>query len=643
MKSLSLVKKLVIINLMYLVPVFYFCYMMFDSRSADITFANTEKIGNTYEAPVTDLLALVGQHKILNQRYAKGEKSVKDQLSSIDDKIDKSLMALSEVDKNYGYQLKFTTEELAKRNEANFNFNKIQSDWRDLKRSYESFDFTKSNDAHTQIIANLRGMITHAGNASNLILDTDLDSYYLIDSTLGGMPQLLDRLQETQTFIEPILHRKQVDFDERSQAAVYATLLQGDLDRVTGDVQSSLQEDANFYGVSPSLQKNLPLVTKDLTDSVGNYIAKFKDLSSAKIGELHETLDVARKAHQSATHYIDIAYPEVDRLLDARMSYFNRLRWEYATLGSVIVGLVLIFSLYLGRSLVHSLRSAVVKIETSSSELESTSVGLTGVSQKLSDGASTGAASLEQTVAALQEVSSMVSVNATNAREAAKSSALSAKSAEDGEVEIKNLITAMSEIAQSSKKMEAITDVIDDIAFQTNLLALNAAVEAARAGEQGQGFAVVADAVRNLAQRSAAAAKDINVLIKETVVKIDQGAEVAGRSSGTLKEIVDSVRKISALNSSIAEASTQQSDGLSQLNTTMNQLDSLTQSNASSAEEAAVAAQDMTKQSIVMKEIVSGLVEVINGQGGVSGPMGGASSYHRSSDEGDSQNHSRAA
>lgn len=238
---------------------------------------------------------------------------------------------------------------------------------------------------------------------------------------------------------------------------------------------------------------------------------------------------------------------------------------------------------------------------------------LTASGQTLSQSSTAAAASLEETVASLEEMSSMVKMNSDNAKQASALSQTSRDSAEQGEKEIQNLIVSMKEISASSRKIEDIINVIDDIAFQTNLLALNAAVEAARAGEQGKGFAVVADAVRTLAQKSAVAAKDITVLIKDSVDKIEKGTKIADQSGTVLNNIVTSVKKVADLNQEISAASSEQSTGITQVGKAMNQLDQSTQTNAASAEEIAASAEEILQQSQLMQEKVRELNMVIIG------------------------------
>ncbi|KYG64042.1 chemotaxis protein [Bdellovibrio bacteriovorus] len=249
----------------------------------------------------------------------------------------------------------------------------------------------------------------------------------------------------------------------------------------------------------------------------------------------------------------------------------------------------------------------------SGNQVSSAITQLSAAGQTLSESATEAAASLEETVASLEEMSSMVKLNSDNAKQAAALSQSSKDSAEQGQREINQLIESMRDISTSSKKIEEIISVIDDIAFQTNLLALNASVEAARAGEHGKGFAVVAEAVRTLAQRSAVAAKDINSLIKESVEKVEKGSTVADRSGEVLANIVNSVKKVSDLNNEISAASGEQTTGIQQISKAMNQLDQGSQANAAGAEEVAASSEEISAQAEQMKHMVANLNQVILG------------------------------
>lgn len=251
---------------------------------------------------------------------------------------------------------------------------------------------------------------------------------------------------------------------------------------------------------------------------------------------------------------------------------------------------------------------------TGSSELVSVaSQQIASASNELSHASTEQASSLEETTATVEELTAMVRLNAENAQQAGGMSEATRTFASEGENELKQLMVSMNEIFQDSKKIEQIIGVVDDIAFQTNLLALNASVEAARAGEHGKGFTIVAEAVRNLAQRSASSAKDISDLIKESVKKIERGTQQASQSGKVLSEIVNSSSGLADINTKIAAASEEQATGIGQISKAMNQLDQVTQINAATSEEAAASAQELSAQAMQLNQVVQLLARTIHG------------------------------
>lgn len=214
------------------------------------------------------------------------------------------------------------------------------------------------------------------------------------------------------------------------------------------------------------------------------------------------------------------------------------------------------------------------------------------------------AASLVQTSSNMQQITENVKSNAENARKASELARQTSDTALKGGKEVNDMLTRMHEISASSQKIVDIISVIEGIAFQTNILALNAAVEAARAGEQGKGFAVVAGEVRNLAQKSADAAKEIKQLIEGTVEKITDGSRFADTASRAMEEIVSSVNKVTDIVADISAASTEQHQGIKEISVAIDQMDQVTQQNATLVEQAAVAAQSMTEQSEALRNSV---------------------------------------
>ncbi len=214
------------------------------------------------------------------------------------------------------------------------------------------------------------------------------------------------------------------------------------------------------------------------------------------------------------------------------------------------------------------------------------------------------ASALEETASSMEEMTTMVKNNADNAAQANQLANAAREQAERGGKVVGSAVSAMSEINTASKKIADIIGVIDDIAFQTNLLALNAAVEAARAGEQGRGFAVVASEVRNLASRSAEAAKEIKALIKDSVAKVSDGAQLVNESGKVLGEIVAGVKKVTDMMAEIAASSSEQATGIEQVNKALTSMDGVTQQNAALVEQASAAAQTLTDQAVNLTELI---------------------------------------
>ncbi len=248
------------------------------------------------------------------------------------------------------------------------------------------------------------------------------------------------------------------------------------------------------------------------------------------------------------------------------------------------------------RNMIGNLSETVIKVTASSNSVNTGAREISSGNTDLSQRTEEQASALEETASSMEEMTSTVKQNADNARQANQLANVARETAEKGGDVVGNAVIAMKEINGSSKKIADIIGVIDEIAFQTNLLALNAAVEAARAGEQGRGFAVVATEVRNLAQRSASAAKEIKELINDSVDKVKVGTDLVDKSGETLSEIVQGVKKVSDIVSEIAAASQEQSDGIEQVNKAIMQMDEMTQQNAALVEEAAAASKSMENQ-----------------------------------------------
>ena len=317
-------------------------------------------------------------------------------------------------------------------------------------------------------------------------------------------------------------------------------------------------------------------------------------------------LDEIRKYHED----IQAA---AQRQLTAQQNRMRiELRWWSAALAAILMLVILA-----GWRLKGRIANGLLAIASDLAEVSAASAGaanqVSASSQTLAEGASEQAAAIEETSASLEEMSSMTKRNAENAQKANDLAKQARTAADKGADDMQQMNQAMQDIKTSSDDIAKIIKTIDEIAFQTNILALNAAVEAARAGEAGMGFAVVADEVRNLAQRSAQAAKETAAKIEGAIGKTAQGVNISGKVAQTLNEIVTKARQVDELAAEVAGASREQTQGITQINAAVGQMDKVTQGNAASAVECAAAAEELNAQAETMQQSVGELLQLVGG------------------------------
>ncbi|MGE5582514.1 MAG: methyl-accepting chemotaxis protein [Bacillota bacterium] len=284
----------------------------------------------------------------------------------------------------------------------------------------------------------------------------------------------------------------------------------------------------------------------------------------------------------------------------------------------VIIGAIiaLMLGIFISLSISRPMTAAISQLNEGANQVASASEQLASASQQLSSGSAEQATSIEETSSILAESVSMLEQNNANTKQATQLSEHTKEAAEKGNWKMQEMMNAIGDIKKSSDQIAKVIKVIDDIAFQTNILALNAAVEAARAGEAGMGFAVVAEEVRNLAQRSAQAAKDTTAMIEANIELSGNGVLVAEKVQEALNEITVQAKKVNELMEEIAAASQEQAQGIEQVNKALAQMEAVTQQNASNAEESASASEELSAQAQNLREVVRQLSDVINGKAG---------------------------
>jgi len=289
----------------------------------------------------------------------------------------------------------------------------------------------------------------------------------------------------------------------------------------------------------------------------------------------------------------------------------NELRDNALLIGAIFLGLIIGVALFIGRLISNPLITAVNTISEANSQVIGASDQIASSSTALAEGASEQASSVEEVSATIEESTAIINQNADNAREANILAKDANDAAKDGNERVQSLMGAMGNISESSEKIAKIIKTIDEIAFQTNLLALNAAVEAARAGEHGLGFAVVAEEVKNLAGRSAMAAKETAEIIESSIEQVKGGNEIATQTNEAFGDILERIKKTSDLIGEISVSAKEQSEGMTQIASAMSQVDQVTQQNASSSEEAAAAAEELNAQANAMLDTVGEIASMV--------------------------------
>jgi methyl-accepting chemotaxis protein len=375
------------------------------------------------------------------------------------------------------------------------------------------------------------------------------------------------------------------------------------IDLATGDVSTGAMmmsaADMQYQGVSKNMDELVSLQKKLAQDDYESAAAASRAamvlLVSILVVAVAAALAASLLMSRAIVRPLQVAIQAAQRIAKGDLTTDVKVRGSDET-GDLLRALA---------DMNQNLRQLVGEVAGGAHMVADTSAQIAQGNQDLSQRTEEQASTLEETASSMEELTSTVSLNAQNARQASQLAMGASDVARKGGSVVGQVVTTMNGISDSSRKISDIIGVIDGIAFQTNILALNAAVEAARAGEQGRGFAVVAAEVRNLAQRSAAAAKEIKALIGESVDKVDAGARLVNDAGNTMQEIVASVKKVSDLIAEIAAASEEQDAGIQQVNTAVTQMDQVVQQNASLVEEAAAATESMKGQAASLLQMVS--------------------------------------
>ncbi len=441
-------------------------------------------------------------------------------------------------------------------------------------------------------IEQMRGKLTQ-------VIEGDMQT--IIDSARAGdLTKRIDLSDKTGFYnklslgINQLLDVNETVLNETLQ--IFSAMARGDLNKTI---------DIDFHGDFEKLKHNANSTVNKLTEVIEGDIQDI--INAARAGTLSRRVDIEGKdgffrdlgeGINELLTTVDDSFSDVNRVMKAMSAgdLTKKIDKQYSgTYGEVKDNI---------NSTIDHLENVVGKIRESSDFIRTSSDEISAGNNNLSQRAEEQASTLEETASAMEELTSTVKNNANNAQQARQLVNSTRTMAEKGSGVVTDAISAMEEITTSSNKIAEIITVIDEIAFQTNLLALNASVEAARAGEQGRGFAVVATEVRNLAQRSAGAAKEIKELISDSVEKVNVGGDLVSESGKTLAEITDGVKKVDDIVSEIAVASNEQATGIEEVNKAITQMDDITQQNAALAEEASASSESSLHRATDMHSLV---------------------------------------
>ena len=618
MRNLQFRSKAIIICAMFLIPLATLAWFYNSSVMGAIEFSAKERLGVEYNREVFPLIDLAQQlRRDATAAAANGKEP--DTLAGVKEKLQAAQAKLAEVDKRLGAELG-TTKSFAAVQEA-------------FAQTSSGKDVESVFKAHTSHVEALISLLTAVTDSSNLTLDPDLDSYFVMDAALFRVPDILENSGKLRGLGSAILKAGAITPQQQMALGEMIPIAEFQFRNMRDGLAKSI-------AANPGLAQKLNLAqTFDDTNAFFTFARKnVIDAQNFEPETQQAYLVVANKAIDAQFQISHKLLNELDNLLQIRISTTKTTLYSInaLTLISIIVAAYLFYTFFLvtrgGLQLISShlqemaegdlrrapskpwgrdepaevigdlrkaydsLHALIRTVRHSARALHATSEEIAAASLDLSGRTESAAASLEEQASAMEEIGSTVGNTAERATLAAKFAAENATVAETGGQVIGTVVQTMQNIHASSSKINDIIGVINGIAFQTNILALNAAVEAARAGEAGRGFAVVASEVRSLAQRSADAAREIKELISNSVEQISSGTAVVEQAGSTMRTMVTNAQQINTYLNEISNAAKEEAEGVAQVTKAIQELDESTQSNAALVEETSAASASLTDQ-----------------------------------------------
>lgn len=613
--KLSISSKLTAVILALSIPIVTLLYLLVSEKNIAIDFGTKEIYGNDYLVPMRKLLQHLPEHKVLSYRRKINNSTSPSTLASLQTNIDQDIREIEDVEKLHSSDFKQMSKKL----------NEFKTNWSNLKSKSETFSVNQSEERHLKLISQLRDLITYTGNDSNLILDPDLDTYYLMDVTLLKVPATVDYLYQLQALTEKIAFRKVITPEEKTQIVVLSGLINSALNDIVVDHETAYQNSAD---------KNLKNELSEEVSMTQNSIKNFTNfintsmLNSTAINVPYlQISDLASKASEATLNNWDSTVKSQNRLMQTRIDKLNTSKVS-TILWVVIMTLALIA---LGAYLILNIVKAISKLENAAKKVESGELGVqvqvkTGDelenlansfnsmvnnikdlivdSEESRESAVNNSLNLESLV---KETSSSVSqikqnseIVSDNARIVAESASLSVDISNEGEkavtdsiegveqikTQIEQVAIKILELSAQTQAIGKIISTVDDIAKQSKFLAFNASIEASKAGEYGKGFAIVANEIKNLSEESKEATKRISeilneiqeltntsVMLTEDATKLaDIGVNLSKIAGDTINKLVDSIQNSSEAAYQISSSTIEQKTSLEELENSMRKI-----------------------------------------------------------------------
>jgi methyl-accepting chemotaxis protein len=628
---ISLSSRIIFMSATLFAPIGLLTYLLLSNYGKDIDFANQEIIGSQFGHAIVPSMSKVYQQDVMQKGRSMAKAAVN---------FDESITNIKSMQSNIAVSLRFNDADLAARKRSGMTPE-------NLIKNIEQFNKGPSAENYNTVNTQLKVMLAHTGDMSNLILDPDLDTYYLMDAWLVGLPVIMERIHD-------IAAAKLEGTDDGINKAALNVEILGSVDqsRVTGDYDTAFNEDVNFYGPDGQFQKT----SKQQVDSWVASVEAFKKASQDAKLSRDEFIKLAVGSIESTA----ILWSQIDehmaRMLTHRSEHFQTER-RNAVVASVIMMIICGVIIYFGsRKIAHSVEEMAALLHDKTTKIATEISEIADGSHQLSSTVTQQAAAIQETSATMEEISAMTSKSADSVQQSQQDATQSQSKVTHGRNALSELLNSIGKIEHMQgnvtqtingfatdiasvsgviNEIAAKTSIINDIVFQTKLLSFNASVEAARAGEAGKGFAVVAEEVGNLANQSGQAAAQINAQLASAIAQVKSIAEkiqsTAGdvtRSSQVLMEqsrkdaqkckdafdgILQATDGVNGQLLEISTASKEQLQGITQISQAILELDSTTQQSSAVAQSAASSVTSLTQEVEELKFVVHDMNSLIKG------------------------------